>query len=369
MNKYRIWLSPPHMEGAEIRYIQDAFLTNWIAPVGPHITAFEKGLSDYLGGVHCVALNSGTSAIHLALLLCGVKNGDEVICSSLTFAGTCYPIAYLGAQPVFVDSEKDTWNMCPELLKRAIEDRLRLRGKKPAAIIVVHLYGMPARLNEVLKIAREYEIPVIEDAAESLGSRYFGKLTGTCGDLGIFSFNGNKIITTSGGGALVSFNPEFVRTARFLATQARDPAPHYEHSQIGFNYRLSNICAAVGVGQLEVLDNRISRRRAIFEFYKQHLNPEVKFQEEPEGFFSNRWLSVIYTRSRDKIINGLASFGIEARPVWKPMHLQPVFRQCFAYLSGVAEDLFQNGVCLPSGSSLTETEQAEIVEIVNKLVC
>lgn len=368
MKHYRIWLSPPHMGGSELKYINEAFTSNWIAPVGPHLNDFEKALSDYLGGVHSVALSSGTAAIHLALILAGVQQGDEVICSSLTFIGSCSPVIYLGARPIFVDSENLTWNLSPELLKETIEHRIKKTGRRPKAIIVVHLYGMPARMDEILSIAGNYEIPVIEDAAEAIGSAYKGRFVGTLGHFGIFSFNGNKIITTSGGGALVSQNPDWIARARFYATQARDPAPHYEHSEIGFNYRLSNVCAAIGKGQLEVLDQRIRRRREIFDQYKRSLKPGVKFQEEPPFCYSNRWLSVICVNNRDAVIGALAAEQIEARPVWKPMHLQPVFRSYPAYLSGVSEHLFTSGVCLPSGSNLTEAEQMEIIELINKQI-
>jgi dTDP-4-amino-4,6-dideoxygalactose transaminase len=366
MRKYRIWLSPPHMGGSERLYVEEAFASNWIAPVGPQITQFENDLSALLHGVPCVALCSGTAAIHLALILLHVKAGDEVICPTLTFAGTCNPVMYLGAQPVFVDAEPLTWNMDPDLLELAIADRTQITGRKPKAIIVVHLYGMPANMDRIMRIAAHYEIPVIEDAAEALGSMYNGKYTGTLTDVGILSFNGNKIITTSGGGALLSRNDAWVRKARFLATQARDPAPHYEHSEIGYNYRISNVCAAIGRGQLEVLSDRVKRRREIFDTYFNRLKDCVNFQKEPKDCYSNRWLSTIYTDASAEILKILDIHDIEARPVWKPMHLQPVFREAPAYISGVSEDIFKKGLCLPSGSALSCDEQDEIIELIRK---
>ena len=360
----RIYLSPPHMGGEELNYIHQAFDTNWVSPTGPHIDTFEKELATYNGMEYCAALSSGTAAIHLALVILGIKQGDEVICSTFTFSGSCNPIAYVGATPVFVDSELETWNMDPALLEEAILDRIR-KGKKPKAIILVHLYGMPAKLNELMAISRKYEIPVIEDAAEALGSTYFGQKAGTFGDFGIYSFNGNKIITTSGGGALVSKNENWIKRARFLATQARDAAPHYQHSEIGYNYRLSNISAGIGLGQLKVLDERVRQRRANFEFYHAALAhlPGLTFQPEMAGSFSNRWLTTFLidpSRSggvtREDIRLALEKENIESRPLWKPMHLQPIFQQFPNYGGGVSEKLFEQGLCLPSGSALKEDE-------------
>ena len=370
-NNTKIWLSRPHMGGEEIHFVNEAFDTNWISPVGPHLTQFEKDITDYLGTGHCVALGSGTAAIHLALIVLGIKAGDEVICSSFTFSASCNPIIYQGAEPVFVDSELETWNMDPQLLKQAIEDGIK-KGKKPKAIIVVHLYGMPAKMDEIMDLARQHGIPVIEDAAEALGSQYKGKRAGTFGDLGVFSFNGNKIITTSGGGALVSNNSEWINHSRFLATQARDAAPHYQHSQIGFNYRLSNVCAGIGIGQMKVLEKRVQQRRANFEFYRNKLQKidGISFQNEPAEFHSNRWLTTIVlgngNPSREDLRLALESRNIESRPLWKPMHLQPVFKGAKAYVNGVSEQLFNDGLCLPSGSDLTNSQLLEITEIVLK---
>jgi dTDP-4-amino-4,6-dideoxygalactose transaminase len=370
MNNQRIYLSPPHMGGKELQYIQEAFDANWISPAGPHLAAFEHELADYLGEqVSVAALSSGTAAIHLALIILGVKAGDEVICSTFTFSGSCNPIAYQGALPVFVDSEKETWNMDPALLRKAIEDRLKKTGKKPKAIVVVDLYGMPARLEEILAIAKTYEIPVIEDAAEALGSLHQGRKCGTFGDFGILSFNGNKIITTSGGGALVSHNKQWIEKARFLATQARDPAPHYQHSEIGYNYRLSNISAGIGRGQLEVLNERVLQRRTVFDQYRQNLKDvkSVNFMPEPEGFYSNRWLTTALFESfeaREKVRMALENENIESRPLWKPMHLQPVFQRYPVYENGVSEFLFERGLCLPSGSALTEKQNEEICKLL-----
>ncbi|MFN6089902.1 MAG: DegT/DnrJ/EryC1/StrS family aminotransferase [Cyclobacteriaceae bacterium] len=369
----RIYLSPPHMGGEELTYIHQAFDTNWVSPAGPHIDTFEKELGAYNGIEYCAALSSGTAAIHLALVILGVKPGDEVICSSFTFSGSCNPIVYVGATPVFVDSELDTWNMDPVLLEEAILDRIR-EGKKPKAIVLVHLYGMPAKLNELMAISRKYEIPVIEDAAEALGSTDFGQKAGTFGDIGIYSFNGNKIITTSGGGALVSKNEDWIKKARFLATQARDAAPHYQHSEIGYNYRLSNVSAGIGLGQLKVLDDRVRQRRANFEFYRDALGhlPGISFQPEMSGSFSNRWLTTILIDpsqnggvTREDIRLALEKENIESRPLWKPMHLQPIFQQFPNYGGGVSEKLFEQGLCLPSGSGLKEEELKRVVSLIS----
>jgi dTDP-4-amino-4,6-dideoxygalactose transaminase len=361
------------MGGEEIKFVQEAFDTNWVAPVGPHISAFEHELSGYLGVNHCSALSSGTAAIHLALIILGVKQGDEILCSSFTFAGTCNPIVYQGAQPVFIDSEHTTWNMDPRLLEEAINDRITKTGKKPKAIIPVHLYGMPAQMDKIMDISRQYDIPVIEDAAEALGATLHGQKSGSFGNFSVLSFNGNKIITTSGGGALLSNQEEWIQKARFLATQARDPAPHYEHTEIGYNYRLSNICAGIGRGQLMVIDDRVRQRRANYSFYKESLGqlPGIEFVEEPAGYFSNRWLTTILIHpdktngsTREDIRLALDKENIESRPLWKPMHLQPVFRDCQSYTNGISEGLFKNGLCLPSGSNLTPEELDRVTRVI-----
>lgn len=367
--KEKIWLSAPHMGGEEMKFVQEAFDANWISPVGPNITAFEEELAAYNTIQHCAVLTSGTAAIHLALIILGVKQGDEVICSTFTFSGSCNPIAYQAAVPVFVDSEAETWNMDPELLEEAIQDRIKKTGKKPKAIIVVHLYGMPAKIKKIMEIAHRNEIPVIEDAAEALGSDVDGKKLGTFGDFGIYSFNGNKIITTAGGGALVSENGSWIQKARFLATQARDPAPHYQHTEIGYNYRLSNISAGIGRGQLRVLDTRVAQRRHIFDFYKTSLEhlPGLTFIKEPVGYFANRWLTTVLIDplqtggiTRESIRLQLEAENIESRPLWKPMHLQPVFKTCPSYTNGVSEQLFKDGLCLPSTSSITTEQLSKI---------
>lgn len=366
----KIWLSSPHMGTKEQVYVNEAFETNWIAPLGPHVNGFEQDLADYTGSKHVAALSSGTAALHLALVMLGVQPGDEIICQSMTFSASANPIAYVGAIPVFVDSEKDTWNMCPILLREAILDRIR-KGKIPKAIIPVHLYGMPAKMQEINTVATEFSIPVIEDAAEALGSTLRGKAMGTFGLMGILSFNGNKIITTSGGGALISDNEGYITKSRFLATQARDQAPHYQHSEIGYNYRMSNVCAAIGRGQMEVLDERVTKRRANFEFYKKYFATVegISFLEEPEGYFSNRWLSAVLIDpkktggvTREMMADSLAEENIESRPLWKPMHLQPVFAQSPFYGNGVSEALFANGLCLPSGSNLSSEAINRVVE-------
>jgi dTDP-4-amino-4,6-dideoxygalactose transaminase len=363
----KIWLSSPHMGGSEMKFIQEAYDTNWVAPLGPNVNEFEKELAKYLNARGVAVLSSGTAAIHLALIILGIKQGDEVICSSFTFSASANPIMYQGATPVFVDSEADTWNMDPELLEIAIKDRLK-KGQKPKAIILVHLYGMPAKINEILEISNRYEIPIVEDAAEALGSRYNNAFCGTFGILGILSFNGNKIITTSGGGALVSNNFEFIDKAKFLATQARDKAPHYQHSVVGYNYRMSNIVAGIGRGQLQVLENRVVLRRDNNQFYRKLLaNYDfISFQNEPEGHFSNYWLTTVVIEENKKGITSekmrfaMESENIETRPFWKPMHLQPVFEGYPAYLNGVSERLFYYGLCLPSGSNLKDEEKERI---------
>jgi len=370
MNK-KIWLSSPHMSGAEQKYVQEAFDTNWIAPLGPNVNGFEQDIIDYTGVNAATALVSGTSAIHLALIMLGIKQNDLVLASTFTFSATINPICYQGAIPILIDSEKDTWNMSPELLEKAIKENIA-KGKKPKAIILVHLYGMPAKLAEIVAIAAKYDTPLIEDAAESLGATYKGNQTGTFGALGLYSFNGNKIITTSGGGMLVAKDKKYTDKALFLATQARDNAPHYQHSSIGYNYRMSNIVAGIGRGQMEVLDNRIKARRANFNFYKNELKDyPIIFQEEGSDFFSNRWLTAIITKSyaqREKIRLALAEENIEARPLWKPMHLQPVFTNFPAYLDGTSDVLFEKGLCLPSGSNLTLEDKNRVIAVIKKVL-
>jgi len=361
------------MSGEELKYVQEAFDTNWIAPVGPHITQFENALSKYIGVDHCAALSSGTAAIHLALIVLGVQQNDEVVCQSFTFSGSCNPILYEKAKPVFVDSEADTWNMDPKLLKACILDRIEKTGRKPKAIIIVHLYGMPAKMDEIMSISREFQIPVIEDAAEALGSEYKGRKAGSLGDIGILSFNGNKIITTSGGGVLLSNNEEWIKKTRFLATQAREPAAHYEHKEIGYNYRLSNVCAAIGLGQLSVLTDRALRRREINSYYQEKLGglEWVSFPKEPLGFFSNRWLTTILVQNSqggqitpETIRLALEKENIESRPLWKPMHLQPVFSNWPFYQSGISEMLFKKGLCIPSGTSLNYVQLERITAAI-----
>ena len=367
--KNKIWLSSPHMGGSEQKYVQEAFDTNWVAPLGPNVNEFENSLENYLNeDSHIAALSSGTAAIHLALILLGVSRGDEVLCQSFTFSASANPIVYQGATPVFIDSELETWNMCPEQLEIAILHRIK-HGKKPKAIIAVHLYGMPYNVAKISALGEKYEIPIIEDSAEAIGSSVNSKKCGTFGGFSILSFNGNKIITTSGGGALISKNKEHKDAAIFLATQARDNAPHYQHSQIGYNYRMSNIVAGIGRGQLEVLNDRVIARRSNFEFYKTNTkNSDFKFLEEPEGYYSNRWLTCILTPSfkiREKIRLSLEQENIESRPLWKPMHLQPIFKNCLNFLNGNSEQLFNTGLCLPSGSNITENELHRIVGVLN----
>jgi dTDP-4-amino-4,6-dideoxygalactose transaminase len=360
------------MGGTEQKYVQEAFDSNWVAPLGPNVNGLEQDIAGYLAeDVHVAALSSGTSALHLGLVLLGVQPGDEVICQSFTFSASANPIKYLGATPVFVDSEDETWNMSPRFLEQAIMDRVA-KGKKPKAIIPVHLYGMPAKMDEIMAIANRYDIPVLEDAAEALGSSLHGKMCGTFGRMAALSFNGNKIITTSGGGALVSHDKELVNKARFLSTQARDEAPHYQHSQVGYNYRMSNICAGIGRGQMEVLDTRIAQRRRIYNWYTEVLAgiPGVSFVHEPEGYFSNRWLTTILVDpkqahiSRETLRLAFEAKNIESRPLWKPMHMQPVFEGAPFYGDGTSERLFEQGLCLPSGSNLTDTDLARIKAVI-----
>jgi len=364
----KIWLSSPHMGGTEQNYVQQAFDANWVAPLGPNVNAFEVAIQDYLGGQqYAAALTSGTAALHLALILLGVGRDDEVLCQSFTFAASANPIVYQGATPIFVDSEKDTWNISPQHLRHAIEDRLK-KGKKPKAIVLVHLYGMPCKIDEILAISKEFDIPVIEDSAEALGSTYKGKNCGTFGDLSVLSFNGNKIITTSGGGALVARDKAHKDKAVFLATQARDDAPHYQHSEIGYNYRLSNISAGIGRGQMEVLNDHVKLRQNMNLFYKDiftDIGGVEVFSEPSADYKSNHWLSAILVsstndKSREGLRRHLETLNIESRPLWKPMHLQPVYKNAPFYGNGTAEKLFEDGLCLPSGSNLTNAERDRI---------
>lgn len=370
----KIWLSSPHMGGTELSYIHEAFDTNWVAPLGPNVDNFEKDITKFLKeDVHVAALSSGTAALHLALVLAGVQAGDEVICQSMTFSASANPIAYLGATPVFVDSEAETMNMSPVLLEQAIQDRIA-KGKTPKAIIPVHLYGMPAKINEIQAIADKYGIAVIEDAAEALGSHVDGKMCGTYGIISALSFNGNKIITTSGGGALVAHSKELAQKATFLATQARDAAPHYEHSHIGYNYRMSNICAGIGRGQMEVLAQRVEQRRAIYNRYYDKMKnlKGVSFVDEPAGYFSNRWLTTILIDpasgiTRETLRLALEQDNIESRPLWKPMHMQPIFADAPFYGDGTSERLFRDGLCLPSGSNLTDADFERIFKVIDNV--
>lgn len=365
----KIWLSSPHMGGDEQKFVKEAFDTNWIAPLGPNVTSFENDIASFIDNdVHVAALSSGTGAIHLALEILGVSAGDEVLCQTFTFSASANPIKYLGATPVFIDSEKDTWNMSPVLLKKAIEDRIA-KGKKPKAIVAVHLYGMPYNVDEISAVAKEFNIPVVEDSAEALGSTHKGVQCGSFGVIGILSFNGNKIITTSGGGALVTKDEAIKHKAVFLATQAREDAPHYQHSVVGYNYRMSNVLAGIGRGQMLVLNDRVAARRANYQFYYDNLHTinEIEFLNEPDGFYSNRWLSCILLPSfeiREKVRLALLDENIESRPLWKPMHLQPVFNDCASYMDGTSEDLFNRGLCLPSGSNL---EQKDLQRVLDKI--
>ena len=370
MNPEKIWLSSPHMGGNEQQYIEQAFKENWIAPLGPNVIGFEEDLQMYLGNnSHVSALSSGTAALHLALIQLGVVAGDEVICQTFTFSASANPIVYLGATPVFVDSEEDTWNICPKTLEVAILDRIE-NGKKPKAIIAVHLYGMPFKVDEIIATAKKYDIPVLEDSAEALGSTYKKQNCGTFGTISVLSFNGNKIITTSGGGALVTKEEKVKQNTVFLATQARDQAPHYQHSQIGYNYRMSNICAGIGRGQMEVLDVHVAKRREMHDFYELLFEsiPDVTLFKEPNtDFFSNHWLSAIllpdYTK-REALRLAFEKENIETRPLWKPMHLQPVFKESPYYGNNIAESLFERGLCLPSGSNLTAFDKERITAVV-----
>lgn len=414
MSKEKIWLSSPHMGDQEQKFVQEAFDTNWIAPLGPHVNGFEQDLQNYTNRTQAAALSSGTAALHLGLQLLGVEKGDIVLCQSFTFCGSANPITYQGAIPVFIDSEAESWNMDPVLLEEAIVD-FTSKGQKPKAIVLVHLYGMPAKLNQLLAIAQKFEIPVLEDAAEALGSTYYQKKCGNFGDLSVLSFNGNKIITTSGGGALLGNDEAIIQRARFLATQARDAAPYYEHSTIGYNYRLSNICAAIGRGQMIVLDERVAQRRAVFDRYFEALGSTyakltnhngqwkieslvkeifdneviqiskiknqkskirgIYFHAESPNTFSNRWLTTILVNpketggiTREDIRLALEKENIEARPLWKPMHQQPVFKDANSYLNGVSDFLFEYGLCLPSGSNLTPEQQDRVILAIKRCI-
>ena len=370
MNIQKIWLSSPHMGGTEQKYVKDAFDTNWVAPLGPNVVGFEESLENYLGNNAYVAtLSSGTAAIHLGLILLGVQAGDEVICQSMTFSASANPILYQGATPIFIDSEYDTWNLCPIALENAIIDRIS-NGKKPKAIIAVHLYGVPYQIEVVRAVANKYQIPILEDSAEALGSTYKDQKCGTFGDIGVLSFNGNKIITTSGGGAIVTPTKELKEKAIFFSTQSRDQAPHYQHSEIGYNYRMSNICAGIGRGQMEVLDTHVALRRAMNKFY-QDIFAGIKgitvFTAPNDDYFANYWLSSILVnaeetngKTREDLRLFLDTFNIESRPLWKPMHLQPIFSKYPFYGSNVSETLFDNGLCLPSGSNLNDEDRERI---------
>ncbi|GAB2957892.1 aminotransferase class I/II-fold pyridoxal phosphate-dependent enzyme [Hymenobacter coalescens] len=372
----RLYLSPPHLGRHELNYLHKAIEDNWVAPVGPNLDGFERDLCQYTGAAHCVALSSGTAAIHLALRLLGVGPGDEVLVPSFTFVATANPVRYLGAEPVFIDSEASTWNLCPERLREALEDRRRA-GKRPKALIVVHLYGMPARLTEILAVATEYEVPVLEDAAEALGSRYRQQPLGSFGELSVLSFNGNKIITTSGGGALLTPNADWARQARFLATQARDAAPHYQHSELGYNYRLSNLLAGIGRGQMELIEDRVKRRREIYALYHELLASLPAVQVGPPELAdvrANRWLTTILLqpehteRTPEELRLHLETHNIEARPLWKPLHLQPLYAAAAMYGGHVCEDLFHRGLCLPSGSAMTDADVRRVVQALREVL-
>jgi dTDP-4-amino-4,6-dideoxygalactose transaminase len=370
-----IRLSSPHMSGKEMKYVADAIEHNQVFPLGKNVTDFEDAIRTYSGVAACSCLSSGTAALHLALILLDVRPGDEVICSTFTFVASANPILYCQATPVFIDSEPSSWNMDPNLLREAIQDRIRITGKKPKAILVVHLYGMPADMQSIMSVADEFEIPVLEDAAEALGSTYDGQHCGTIGKIGVYSFNGNKIITTSGGGALVSADESLCRKATFLATQARDEAPHYQHSQIGYNYRMSNISAGIGLGQMEVLDERIAKRRENNNFYRSaFVNVDgLTFLTDPsEHYCSNYWLTTILLNpeetggvTREYLRIHLQRQGIESRPLWKPMHLQPLFNSYPCYCKGTSQLLFETGLCLPSGSTLSDTQRCFVAESIS----
>lgn len=362
------------MGDRELEFVKEAFETNWIAPVGPHVDAFEQEFCQVVGAHHAAAISSGTAALHLALQLIGIESEDEVFCSTLTFIATANPITYLGAKPVFIDSDRTSWNMNPDLLREALDRRAQL-GKLPKAVVLVHLYGQSADIDPILKACERYEVPLIEDAAESLGATYKGRSPGSFGRIGIYSFNGNKIITTSGGGMLVSDEPDLVSKAKFLATQARDPAPHYQHSEIGYNYRLSNVLAGIGRGQLLVLGERVAARRHNFEIYQQALGdlPGIEFMPETSFGRATRWLTCLtinpaaFGAAREQVRLALAQQQIEARPVWKPLHLQPVFAGCECIGGTIAEDLFEHGLCLPSGSNLTTEDLERVIQAITEI--
>ena len=361
------------MGDREHQFVTEAFETNWIAPIGPHVNAFEQEFCQVVGSSHAAAVSSGTAALHLALMLVGVGAGDEVFCSTLTFSASANPIAYLGAKPVFIDSDRVSWNMDPEVLRTALAQRAKI-GKLPKAVVVVHLYGQSADIDPILQACQEYDVPMIEDAAEALGATYKGRSPGTFGKVGIFSFNGNKIITTSGGGMLVSEDANITSKAKFLATQARDPAPHYQHSEIGYNYRLSNVLAGIGRGQLLVLADRVAARRRNCEVYEKHLGtlPGIEFMPEAPWGTATRWLTCLtidpsaFGADRERVRLALAEAQIEARPVWKPLHLQPIFQDCECFGGEVAEDLFDRGLCLPSGSNLSDEELDRVIQEIVK---
>jgi len=370
----RIYLSPPHLSGLEARFLLEALESGWIAPLGPQVEAFEREFADVVGAKYALAVSSGTAALHLALIHAGVKPGDEVVVSTLTFAASAFPVLYLGARPVFIDSEPTSWNMDPGLLEEFLRRRVQV-GRLPRAVVLVHLYGQSADIDPIRALCQEYGVPLIEDAAEALGSTYKGKSPGTFGLAGIFSFNGNKIITTSGGGMLVSDQEEVIAHARKLATQAREPVPWYEHREVGYNYRMSNLLAALGRAQLRTLEERVEKRQRIFQRYVEELAdlPGISFQPEAPWGRHTRWLTVItiepelFGATVEEVRQALELENIEARPVWKPLHLQPVFRDCEKIGGAVAESLFAKGLCLPSGSALTENDQARIIETVKSL--
>ena len=364
------------MGGNELERVKEVFASNWIAPLGPMVDKFENILSEYVGMEGCAALSSGTAAIHLALILLGVEQGDEVIVQSFTFCGSVNPVLYLKAKPILVDSDPNTWNMDPMLLRETILDRIKVTGKKPKAVIPVHLYGMPAQIEKIVDICKEFEIPVIEDAAEALGSTFNGRKLGSFGEIGILSFNGNKIITTSGGGALLSNKIDWVVRARFLSTQARDRAVHYEHSELGYNYRLSNVLAGLGVGQMEILDELIKKRRDNFLFYKALFSGStIDVHEEPDdSLYSNHWLSTITFKettdrfNKEELMDVLSKENIESRPLWKPMHLQPLYQKSKVYGGKISESLFEKGLCLPSGSNLSSTDKERIAMVITNFL-
>ena len=377
MNNPKIWLSSPHMGGTEQKFIQEAFDANWVAPLGPNVNGLEQDLERYLdSNAHVGTLSSGTAAIHLGLILLGVQAGDEVICQSMTFSASANPILYLGATPIFIDSETQTWNLCPIALEKAIQDRMN-NGKKPKAIIAVHLYGVPYQIEAVRTVADKYQIPILEDSAEALGSSFKGQKCGTFGDIGILSFNGNKIITTSGGGAIVTKTAALKEKAIFYATQSRDNAPHYQHSEIGYNYRMSNICAGIGRGQMEVLDEHVALRRQMHDFYVAvfaAIEGVEVFSTPNDDYYANYWLSAITIDenktkgiTRETLRLALETENIESRPLWKPMHLQPIFSTYPYYGNNVAQNLFENGLCLPSGSNLTDKDRERISKVIKSV--